>query len=212
MRPFARYLVTQQRCDRNFYCVGWLAYVGADILLAASRAGFSPSLAAMIPAGLSVGASSPGLAPPPPGVDARYAPSPPRRASAASAAAASRMPALVRCSCMSCSSSPWGYCTRVAAAMACRSRRRSGAVAASLAAAAVLPLAAPPAVSAMSSTATAWNSAVQTATDALSYASAHLPVHLLASEAEAQDIDGKKFPFTELKREKVFLVINVASQ
>ena len=43
---------------------------------------------------------------------------------------------------MSCSSSPWGYCTRVAAAMACRSRRRSGAVAASLAAAAVLPLAA----------------------------------------------------------------------
>ena len=36
--------------------------LGADILLAASRAGFSPSLAARIPAGLSVGASSPGLA------------------------------------------------------------------------------------------------------------------------------------------------------
>ena len=149
--------------------------LGADILLAASRAGFSADVsaaaaAARIPAGLSAGASSPGLAPPPPDEDpnpnpkpwdgdARYAPSPPRRASAASAAAASRMPALVRCSCMSCSSSPWGYCTRVAAAMACRSRRRSGAVAASLAAAAVLPLAAPPAVSAMSSTAAAWNSA-----------------------------------------------------
>mmetsp|Transcript_4275 Transcript_4275/g.17650 ORF Transcript_4275/g.17650 Transcript_4275/m.17650 type:complete len:421 (+) Transcript_4275:1671-2933(+) len=139
-----------------------------DILLV-SR-GFSPpgvsAAAARIPAGLSAGASSPGLAPPPAG-DARVAPSPPgrfapslpRRASAASAAAASCMPALVRCSCMSCSSSPWGYCTRVAAAMACRSRRRSGAVAASLAAAAVLPLAAPPAVSAMSSTAAAWNSA-----------------------------------------------------
>ena len=44
--------------------------LGADILLAASRAGFSADVsaaaAARIPAGLSAGASSPGLAPPPP--------------------------------------------------------------------------------------------------------------------------------------------------
>ena len=140
--------------------------LGADIRLV-SLGGLSRSAAAAarIPAGLSAGASSPGRAPP--GGDARLGRLPPRfvrlppcrRASDASAVAASCMPALVRCSCMSCRSSACGYWTRVAAAMACRSRRRSGAVAASLAAAAVLPFAAPPAVSAMSSTAAEWNSA-----------------------------------------------------
>ena len=147
--------------------------LGADIRLV-SLGGLSRSAAAAarIPAGLSAGASSPGRAPP--GGDARLGrwwpprwAMPGRRASDASAVAASCMPALVRCSCMSCRSSACGYWTRVAAAMACRSRRRSGAVAASLAAAAVLPFAAPPAVSAMSSTAAEWNSApASTAVDA----------------------------------------------
>ena len=85
--------------------------------------------------------------------DAPMPPRAPARASAASAAAAPWRPAATRCSWMSCTSSSCGYRIFVAAAMACRSSRRSGAVAASLAAAAVLPRAAPPAVTAISSTA-----------------------------------------------------------
>ena len=71
---------------------------------------------------------------------------------------------------MSFKSSACEYCTLVAAAMAWRSSLRSGAVAASLAAAAVLPRAAPPAVSATSSTAKRWNSAAGSAATALATA------------------------------------------